>query len=82
MIVKAAGNLPKRGVARTQVQNILERKHDIMEAFEDNGSSSRKQQCLSTANTDITTITSFFNNSSIILRICTQVSQCDFIMFP
>jgi len=30
------------GVGSTQVQNILKREHKIMEAFQDNGSSSRK----------------------------------------
>jgi len=32
------------GVGRTQVQNILKRMHEIMDAFEDNGSASRKRQ--------------------------------------
>jgi len=41
------------GIGRTRVQNILKRKHEIMEGFKDNGSSSRKRQCVSTANTDI-----------------------------
>ena len=34
------------GVGHTRVQNILKRKHEIMEAFEDNGNPNDKRQCV------------------------------------
>ena len=41
------------GVGRTQVQNILKRKREILDSYEENGNSSRKRQCVSTENDNL-----------------------------
>ena len=41
------------GVGRTQVQNILKRKREILDSYEENGNSSRKRQCVSTQNDNL-----------------------------
>lgn len=41
------------GVGRTQVQNILKRKREILDSFDNNGLSIRKRQCVSSANDDL-----------------------------
>ena len=41
------------GVGRTQAQNILKRKREILDSYEENGNWSRKRQCVSTENDNL-----------------------------
>ena len=43
----------KYGVGRTQVQNLMKRKREILDSYEDDANSSRKRQCVSTVNNDL-----------------------------
>ena len=43
----------KYGVGRTQVQNLMKRKREILDSYEDDANSSRKRQFVSTVNNDL-----------------------------
>ena len=46
VMAKIAGNLPKRMCCSYSGTNYPEKKHEIIEAFEDNGNQSCKRQCV------------------------------------